>query len=565
MKNMTIRQRLYAVFGMLIGIFACVSLYAGYNIYQINNGAMRIATEHMNNMMSLSQSGSALSSYRQCEYAMASAPTLSGQVYAAQEMRNLGNQMDIVFDNIANSMDGEKAESFNVMRQQWDSYRKNHEKLEQLAGANKTQEALLYVAQTEKAYNGVNWQLGLVIDGYKDLVQAEVNEAEARYGQAKITLVASTLIVLVLSVFMAGVLGHSISHSVEYLIGIFQEVARGNLMVSMESNTKDEFGLLIGACKDTVDRLRHLIGNIQDTANQTADFASQLTDNASQSAQATQQVAESICKVAGSASQQGEAVGNSMEDIHTMAEQLQVFQQKAESSCQAAEHMEQLSTQGRSHVMAAVGQMTEISDSVTSSADVIRLLADRSNEIGQISDTISNIAGQTNLLALNAAIEAARAGDAGRGFAVVAEEVRKLAEESDKAAHQIAILISSIQQETQQAVKRMENGTEQVRNGQEVISAAGEAFGEIADAVDNLAHHAQDILQGAKLSADKAGALVKTMENIHQASTEVASETQSVSAATEEQSASMDEVANASQKLHDLSNTLQSEAAKFKI
>ena len=71
--------------------------------------------------------------------------------------------------------------------------------------------------------------------------------------------------------------------------------------------------------------------------------------------------------------------------------------------------------------MAAVKQMTEISDSVTSSADVIRLLADRSNEIGQISDTISNIAGQTNLLALNAAIEAARAGDAGRGFAVVAE------------------------------------------------------------------------------------------------------------------------------------------------
>lgn len=565
MNNMTIRQRLYAVFGLVIGIFVRVSIYAGYNLYQINNGAMRIATEHMNNMMSLSQASSSLSSYRQCEYAMASAPTLSGQVYAAQEMRNLGNQMDVVFDNIANSMDGEKADSFNVMRQQWDSYRKNHEKLEQLAGANKTQEALLYVAQTEKAYNGVNWQLGLVIDGYKDLVQAEVNEAEARYGQAKITLVASTLIVLVLSVFMAGVLGHSISHSVEYLIGIFQEVAKGNLMVSMESNTKDEFGLLIGACKDTVDRLRHLIGNIQDTANQTADFASQLTDNANQSAQATQQVAESICKVAGAASQQGDAVGHSMEDISSMAEHLHLFQQKAEASSQAAGHMEQISRQGRSHVMAAVTQMTEISDAVTGSATTIRLLADRSNEIGQISDTISNIAGQTNLLALNAAIEAARAGEAGRGFAVVAEEVRKLAEESDKAAHQIAALISSIQQETQQAVKRMENGTEQVKNGQGVISAAGDAFGEIADAVDNLAHHAQDILQGAKLSADKAEALVKVMENIHQASTEVASETQSVSAATEEQSASMDEVANASQKLHDLSNTLQDEAAKFKI
>lgn len=565
MNNMTIRQRLYAVFGLVIGIFVCVSIYAGYNLYQINNGAMRIATEHMNNMMSLSQSSSSLSAYRQCEYAMASAPTLSGQVYAAQEMRNLGNQIDIVFDNIAGSMEGDKAEAFNTMRQDWDSYRKGEAKLEQLAGANKAQEALLYVAQTEQAYNDVNWQLGIVTDNYKDLVQAEVNAASDRYDEAKITLAISILVVLVLSIFMVGALGNSINKSVANLIGIFQEVAKGDLTVPMESHTKDEFGLLVDACKDTAANLRNLISNIQDTANQTAAFAGQLTENASQSAQATQQVAESICKVAGSASQQGEAVGNSMEDIHTMAEQLQVFQQKAESSCQAAEHMEQLSAQGRSHVMAAVGQMTEISDSVTSSADVIRLLADRSNEIGQISDTISNIAGQTNLLALNAAIEAARAGDAGRGFAVVAEEVRKLAEESDKAAHQIAILISSIQQETQQAVKRMENGTEQVRNGQEVISAAGEAFGEIADAVDNLAHHAQDILQGAKLSADKAGALVKTMGNIYQASTEVATETQSVSAATEEQSASMDEVATASQKLHDLSNTLQSEAAKFKI
>lgn len=254
-----------------------------------------------------------------------------------------------------------------------------------------------------------------------------------------------------------------------------------------------------------------------------------------------------------------------MSDINSMAEQLHIFQQKAESSSRAAGHMEEISRQGRSHIMAAVKQMTEISNSVTSSADVIRLLADRSNEIGQISDTISNIAGQTNLLALNAAIEAARAGEAGRGFAVVAEEVRKLAEESDKAAHQIAALISSIQQEPQQAVRRMENGTEQVKNGQGVISAAGDAFGEIADAVDNLAHHAQDILQGAKLSADKAEALVKVMENIHQASTEVASETQSVSAATEEQSASMDEVANASHKLQDLSNRLQDEVARFKI
>ena len=96
MDQMTIRQKLYAVFGVIIGIFACVSVYSGYNLYQINNGAMRIATEHMNSVLSLSQASSSLFVYRQCEYAMASAPTLSGQVYAAQEMRNQSASMDEV-------------------------------------------------------------------------------------------------------------------------------------------------------------------------------------------------------------------------------------------------------------------------------------------------------------------------------------------------------------------------------------------------------------------------------------------------------------------------------------
>ena len=114
-------------------------------------------------------------------------------------------------------------------------------------------------------------------------------------------------------------------------------------------------------------------------------------------------------------------------------------------------------SQGDKAVDAAINQMKNIERSVSSSAQVVAKLGERSKEIGQIVDAISGIAGQTNLLALNAAIEAARAGEQGRGFAVVAEEVRKLAEQSQEAAKQIANLISEIQTETDSAVVAMDD------------------------------------------------------------------------------------------------------------
>ncbi len=92
-------------------------------------------------------------------------------------------------------------------------------------------------------------------------------------------------------------------------------------------------------------------------------------------------------------------------------------------------------------------------------------LGERSQDIGQIVETIAGIAGQTNWLALNAAIEAACAGEQGRGFAVVAEELRKLAEQSQEAAKRIATLIGEVQQDTTQAVNAMEQGTKEVVMG----------------------------------------------------------------------------------------------------
>ena len=106
-------------------------------------------------------------------------------------------------------------------------------------------------------------------------------------------------------------------------------------------------------------------------------------------------------------------------------------------------------------------------------------LGRRGEEIGDVIKVINDIAEQTNLLALNAAIEAARAGELGRGFAVVADEVRGLAERTSKATKEVGTLISSIQNETRQAVSRMGDGTELVAAGVKLANEAGEALSKI--------------------------------------------------------------------------------------
>ena len=565
MDHLTIRQKLYAVFGALLVIFACVCLYSGYTLYAINNNAMRIATQHVKSVLALSQTTRALAVYRKAEYAMAGATTLSAQIYASQQMRGLAQQMDITFDAIAPELAGGTADDFQAMRAAWDAYKEHHAPFEEAVLAGRHDEAIKTLAATDADYEAIDWALGRIVDQRKDFIQQETNAATAHYETAKITLIAATLFVLLLATFMATYLSRSINRSVAYLMGISKEVAGGNLTVPVEVRTRDEFGILTGAYKETVETLHGLIESIQTMAQDVATFAEHLTQNADQSAEATQQVAGSIANVAASAAAQGEKIGTSSTDIVAMADDLHGFEQKAEASSAAAGRVDTIAKQGRDAVTGAVSQMTEISASVEQSAQAIRMLAERSTEIGQISDTISSIAEQTNLLALNAAIEAARAGEAGRGFAVVADEVRKLAEESGSAASKIAGLIASIQNETQEAARRMEQGTKDVEEGRTVIVQAGEAFQTITEAVGGLATQADAILSGARASAERAENLVKVMADIHASSESVTSETHSVSAATEEQAATMDDVAEASRKLLELSNQLQAAAARFRI
>lgn len=565
MENLTIKEKLYLVFGVLIGIFFTTSIFAGYSLNSINDGALRISTEYIQGAMSAAESSQTMSDYRKTEYAVLNAPNLGSRIYAMQSATKLQSQMDIAFDRLEPSLSGKALENFKDMKDIWARYTSNTVKMFDLMEEGKIQEASLLLDKSDVDYRQITYRLNQLVDDRKDFIHAENIAASAHLHTTLVIMAVASILVLAVSIFMAVYLSRNIQQSISYLMDVSREIASGDLTIDVVPKTKDEFGELTASYRDTVTNLRDLISKIHTTASDVSDFAIQLTENAGQSAKVTQQVADSIENVANATNHQGENVATSVNEIQMMSDRMKGFEYKASASSQAAKNVERIAEDGKAAIAGAVKQMEEISRAVSESARVIQQLAERSEEIGQISDTIAGIAGETNLLSLNAAIEAARAGEAGRGFAVVSEEVRKLAEESATASQQIAELIKRIQSETEHAVVRMEQGTSVVKNGQVVMDEAGDAFEKISKAVTDLTLHADGIFKDAQNSANMASHLVSVMEALDSSGRSVSAETESVSAATEEQAASMDEIANASNKLSDLSNDLQTAISRFKV
>jgi methyl-accepting chemotaxis protein len=188
-----------------------------------------------------------------------------------------------------------------------------------------------------------------------------------------------------------------------------------------------------------------------------------------------------------------------------------------------------------------------------------------SQQIGEITETITSIADQTNLLALNAAIEAARAGEAGRGFAVVAEEVRKLAEGSAEAVRKIGSLIRSIQSETNRAVNAIETSSKEVQEGKVHVAKIADVFIEINKAAEEANRMAVEVAAAGQARVSEVERVVKAINEVAAIAKESASTVQEVSSSTEEQTASMEEMSASAQELARLAMDLKEAVGKFKL
>jgi len=399
-----------------------------------------------------------------------------------------------------------------------------------------------------------------------EVAKQEYANEERAYKKFNILFIGILVGGIGLALIISVMIIRMITKQIDTMLKSIQKDEQGFITVKeFKVTSQDELGILGATLNTFIAQVRGFVGHVADSAESVGTASQQLTINSEQSAQASSQVAATISSVAEGMDNQLQSIDATSVTMEEISSSIQQISANARNVAVASDRAANATQEGGKAVSTAVSQMNIIETTVLDSAQLVIRLGQRSKEIGQIVDAISGIAAQTNLLALNAAIEAARAGEQGRGFSVVAEEVRKLAEQSQEAAKQIAILISEVQGETEKAVLAMNSGTREVKIGSEVVSSAGQAFTQIRLLIDEVSNQVREISTTIQQVAVGSQSIVTAIHDIDVVSKDTASQTQTVSAATEEQAASSQEIAASSQILAKRAEDLQQAVKQFVI
>ncbi|MBV6660680.1 methyl-accepting chemotaxis protein [Pseudomonas yamanorum] len=377
----------------------------------------------------------------------------------------------------------------------------------------------------------------ILLDHSDKLTTSQTVVRDTDTAHAKNLLLLATALALAFGILAAWTITRQIVIPLSQTLKVAERVAAGDLSHNLISERRDELGQLQRSMQSMTVGLRELIGGISDGVTQIASAAEQLSA-----------VTEQTSAGVNSQKVETDQVATAMNE---MAATVQEVARNAEEASEAAVAADQQAREGDKVVGEAIAQIERLASEVGNSTEAMGHLKRESDKIGSVLDVIKSVAQQTNLLALNAAIEAARAGEAGRGFAVVADEVRSLAQRTQKSTEEIEELIVGLQSGTQQVATIMDNSRGLTDSSVELTRRAGNALENITRTVSAIQAMNQQIATAAEQQSAVAEEINRSVLNVRDVS-------EQTSAASEETAASSAELAR-------LGVYLQSLVGRFKV
>lgn len=331
------------------------------------------------------------------------------------------------------------------------------------------------------------------------------------------------------------------------------------------SRRNDECGIM---ARSIITLQKSLVSVITDIKNQSAllyETSAKLTGSATTTSGTVQNVEQAVSEIATGATSQAEETQKATEDIVLMGTMVEDTNSQVSALHHAADAIKESSDTAN----ATLQELDSINRKAIDSINVIYEQTHTTNEsalkIKDATTLIASIADETNLLSLNASIEAARAGEAGRGFAVVASQIQKLAEQSNDSARQIDEIIYTLLEDSEKAVKTMEEVRTIMEQQSENVSKAGSVFSQVEIGItESIAGIGQIADRTNQLNSTRSG-IVDVVQNLTAIAQENAASTEETSAAVIEVANVMQEISDHAAELQEIASTLEKNIGIFKI
>ncbi|MFC5701836.1 methyl-accepting chemotaxis protein [Cohnella faecalis] len=412
------------------------------------------------------------------------------------------------------------------------------------------------------AYGFLGLVVLLVLAFLLIVIQLDVSDNMALF----IELIAIFVVVIAAAGFGLFIMERNITGSIGGVTSTLKNIASsgGDLTRRVHVTSYDEVGDLAVSANGMLDGLQKMMKELRDSTAELAAAAIQFKQGADENARVSGEVSKAVERVASGSETQ---VAQTQEISAVMQETLDGLNQVASTTTgvsDMAQTTRSRASEGSELLRTTSADIIQVEKAFRSLQGTVRGLNHKSEQVREVIGYISEVSNQTNLLALNAAIEAARAGEHGRGFAVVAGEIRKLADQTQQSAVQIADTLEAMSGDIAQVATMFEQSAGQVFAAVAGMKNAEETFREIVDNVSQLSGNIVDVAASVEQMSAGSASVVQSIQDISRITEETASFTEQVSAMTEEQLSSTEEMARTADNLSSMAARLKGLVGNYK-